>query len=114
MTGDEAEEQGQFQAAGSAPIIALILVGVSSITFYLSFWDLTLGVNLVFDAIRKFACYLSVMVFLNASYYLRELAREIDVETWEFQKDQVRLSLFIVGILIVSELPMWLGALSLD
>jgi hypothetical protein len=95
------------------PLRYLVLMGVSSVTFWVSFWEVTLGLNIVLDTIRKFVCYLSVIVWLNSAYYLSETARDQDVESWEFQKKQVRLTLWIVGVVIVSELPVWIASLSL-
>ncbi len=88
----------------------LILTGVSTLVFWLAVWDVTIGVNLMIETIRKFMCYLSVIVWLNSIFYLKELATGTEVESWEFQKEQVKLTLFIVGVLIVSELPVWIAS----
>lgn len=88
----------------------LILNGLSAIIFWLAVWDVTAGVNIVIETIRKFACYLSVIVWINSCFYIRELATGAEVETWEFQREQVKLTLFIVGVLTLSELPVWIAS----
>ena len=89
----------------------LILNGLSTVVFWLSVWNVTIGFNLMIDTIRKFMCYLSVIVWLNSAYYLSESARGLDVESWEFQREQVKLTMFMIGVLIVSELPVWIASL---
>jgi hypothetical protein len=88
----------------------LILNGLSALGVWIAVWDVTLGANLVIETIRKFLCYLSVIVWINTAYYLREAARDVDVETWEFQREQVKLTLFILGVLIWLELPVWIAS----
>lgn len=88
----------------------LILNGLSSLVFWLSVWDVTIGINLVIETIRKFMCYISVIVWMNSAFYLKELATGTEVESWEFQKEQIKITLFIMGVLIVSELPVWIAS----
>ena len=88
----------------------LILNGLSAFVFWLAVWDVTIGVNLMIETIRKFLCYLSVIVWINSAFYIKELATGTEVESWEFQKEQVKLTMFIVGVLIVSELPVWIAS----
>ena len=93
--------------------LPLGILVVSSLVFWVSIWEVVLGFNIVLDTVRKFACYLSSIVWINAAFYLREVAAETDIDTWEFQKEKVKLTLVFIGIIIVSEVPMWIDALSL-
>jgi hypothetical protein len=96
-----------------APVKYFIFLGVSSLIFWITVWNNPLSQSLVIGTVKKFLCYLSVIVWINSAFYLREFAREVEVETWEFQKEQVKLTLFVVGVLIWSELPVWGASLSL-
>lgn len=69
------------------------------------------GPALFVQVILKFLTYLSVILWINSGFYMRELARGIDLETREFQKTQVKLTLWIIWFLILSELPIWISSL---
>lgn len=94
--------------------LPLIILAVSTVVLWGSFWDLrVLGVNIVLETIRKFLCYLSAITWLNVVFYIREVAAETDIETGEFQREQVKLSMVFMLVTIVSELPVWIASLSL-
>jgi hypothetical protein len=90
----------------------LILNGLSALTFWVSVWAGGLGLNLMIETVMKFIGYLSVFVWLDSALYLRGCALGLIVESWEFQRERVKLSLFVVLILIVAELPVWITSLS--
>ena len=89
----------------------LWLNGLSAISFWLSVQIVMTGPGLIVQTISKFICYLSVLVWLNTAFYLKTLAENVDPETGEFQREQVKLSLFVVGILILAEIPTMISAL---
>ncbi|MBA7491398.1 hypothetical protein ES702_01943 [subsurface metagenome] len=59
----------------------------------------------------KFVFYVNLIMWFNAVYILKTRAEGIDTETWEFQKRQVYMTLFIFIILIIMEIPIWLTVL---
>jgi len=67
------------------------------------------GPGLILQAILKFSVYLSVIIWLNTGFYLSKCAEGINVENMEFQREQVKLTLWIVGILILSEIPLMIS-----
>lgn len=101
-----------MKVVGNEARFYLLLMGLSTLTFWSSFWGVEVGSALVMEILRKFVCYLSLIVWLNAVYWLKRFAESFNVNSWEFQKEQVQLTLLTVGILIVSELPLWIASLS--
>lgn len=95
-----------------APLKKLVLLnGLSAASFWVSVeWTMT-GPGLIIQTILKFICYVSVFLWLNSAFYLKNCAEGVDTETFEFQRELVKLSLWIMGILIVSEIPMMLSGL---
>ena len=83
--------------------LPLGILVVSSLVFWVSIWEVVLGFNIVLDTVRKFACYLSSIVWINSAFYLREVAAETEVDSWEFQKEQVKLTLVFLAVIILSE-----------
>ena len=67
------------------------------------------GPGLILQAILKFSVYLSVIIWLNTGFYLSKFAEGIEVESGKFQREQVKLTLWIVGILILSEIPLMIS-----
>ena len=107
-------EREPIRSASPDMRLPLGILAVSSLVFWVSFWDLrVLGVNIVLETIRKFLCYLSSVVWINAVFYIRAVAAETEIECLEFQKEQVKLTLMFMVIIILSELPVWIDALSL-
>lgn len=86
----------------------LLLFGFTTVSYYLAWWTFTKGVSLILQVILKFIIYLSVILWLNSAWYLRELALGTDPDTFEFQKRQVKMTMWILLMFIVMELPVWL------
>ena len=89
----------------------LWLNGLSGISFWVSLNLVKKGQDLVGQTILKFIMYVSIIVWINSAFYLKNNAEGIDTETWEFQREQVKLSLWIVGILVLMELPLMISGL---
>lgn len=87
---------------------ALLIFFISTIVFWISIGIMKTGPTLHVEIILKFMTYLSSILWINSGFYLRELARGVNIDTREFQKTQVKLTLWIIGILILSELPLWI------
>ena len=90
----------------------LLIFGVSTISFWVSMWIFTRGQILIVQVILKFVIYLSVILWLNSAFYMRELALGTDVDTRKFQKKQVKFTIWIFTVFILMELPTWLFVLS--
>lgn len=90
---------------------ALLIFFISTVIFWGSLRIIETGPALHVQIVLKFMCYLSVILWINSGFYLRELARGVNLETREFQNSQVRLTLWIISILILSEIPIWLASL---
>lgn len=63
-------------------------------------------------SVGKFLFYVNLILWLNSGFYLRELARGVDVDTSEFQKEQVKFTVWILLVLILIEIPLWVSVLS--
>lgn len=95
-----------------APIKKLFLLnGLSVISFWGVIWILGNAPGLVPQPVLKFIGGLSFLLWINTVFYLKNIAENGDTESGEFQREQVKLSLFSVGILILTELPVMLSAL---
>lgn len=89
-----------------------IINGISAISFWLSLGALERGQGIVGQTVLKLIFYLAIILWLNSCFYLSKSAREVEVESFEFQKEQVKFTLWIIVIFIVMELPIWLTVLS--
>ena len=107
----EETEHGFFSEPTSG-IRSLLIFLVTTISFWVSMWIFERGQILIIDTILKFVIYLSVILWLNSAFYLRELARGVNVETGEFQISQVKLTTWIILMFILMELPLWISSLS--
>lgn len=85
--------------------------GISAIVFWVSLQTMMRGQSLIVQASLKFLIYLSTILWLNSGFYLSKSASGIDVESGEFQREQVKLTLWIVGILILSEIPIMVSSI---
>lgn len=87
------------------------LNGLTSISFWVSLeWGLS-GPGIVVKTILKLVYYVSVVLWINSAFYLKNLAETVDTETVEFQREQVKLTLWIVGIFWLMELPLMISSL---
>lgn len=91
---------------------SLLIFIVTTILFWVSMYVVKQVQGLIVNVILKFIVYMSVILWLNSGFYLRELVRGIDVETGDFQKSQVKLTTWVILILILMELPLWIVSLS--
>lgn len=89
-----------------------LINGITAIIFWVALGAVERAPGIVAQTVLKLVIYVSIILWLNSGYYLSKSAAGVEVETWEFQKDQVKLTLWIVGVLIVFELPVWLIVLS--
>lgn len=87
------------------------LNGISAIVFWVCVEAAMRGPGLILQSILKFSVYLSVIIWLNTVFYLSKCAEGIEVERGEFQREQVKLTLWIVGILILMELPLMISVI---
>lgn len=84
----------------------LAVNGVTALSFWLSLqWGLS-GGGIVVGTISKFVFYVSLILWLNSAFYLKNIAEGFETETGEFQREQVKLTLWIVAIMILMELPL--------
>jgi len=90
----------------------LIINGISAISFWLSLWGLERTQGIIGRTVLKFVLYLSIILWLNSGFYMSMSASGVDVESWGFQREQVKLTLWVIVIFIVMELPIWLTVLS--
>ena len=86
------------------------LNGLSAISFWVSIQYFLRGPGLVVGTILKFICELSVILWLNSAFYLKNNAEGIDTENFEFQREQVKFTLWICGFLVLMELPLLLSS----
>ena len=94
-----------------APLKKYFLInGLTAISFWISLQWALKGPGLVVGTILKFVCELSVILWLNTAFYLKNNAEGVETESYEFQREQVKLSLFVVGILILAEIPLTISA----
>lgn len=102
-----------FVADGNeAPLKKLFwLNGLSAISFWVVVSLILNNPGLVPQPILKFIGYLSMLLWINSVFYLKNIAEERETESSEFQREQVKLSLFVLGILFVGELPLMLSVL---
>ena len=108
-----AEEDESFFRIGTLRGFGpLLIFGVSTISFWVSWMIFMRGQPLIVEVILKFVIYLSVILWLNSAFYMRELALGTDVDTRKFQKKQVKFTLWIVTVFILMELPTWIFVFS--
>lgn len=94
-----------------APIKKLFwLNGLSAISFWVSLQYALKGPGIVVGTILKFICELSVILWINTAFYLKNNAEGKDTESWEFQREQVKLTLWIFGFLVLLEIPLWISS----
>ncbi len=85
--------------------------GLTAITFWVSGQGALAGPGIVLATILKFVFYVSTVLWLNTAFYLSKIAGGIETETYEFQREQIKLTLWIVAILILTELPLMISSL---
>lgn len=108
----KAEELEADSSLSRKPFGALLIFITTTIIFWVSMEIIERGMSLIMNVIMKFVVNLSVILWINSAFYLRESARGVNLDTREFQKNQVKLTIWIFIVLIVSELPMWIYVLS--
>lgn len=108
------ERSGTRSGRDEAPRLKkyFLINGISAISFWLTLYAVEISPDIVIQTIFKFSMYLAILLWLNSAYYLSRSALGVAVETWEFQKEQVKLTLWTVGIFIIMEIPIWLIVLS--
>ncbi len=62
--------------------------------------------------VLKFVSHVSIIVWLNSAFYLSKCAAGVEVECFEFQREQVKLTLWIALIWIVREFPLMLSSVT--
>jgi hypothetical protein len=87
------------------------LNGVTAITFWGALNLAGLSQGIIAQTILKFVLYVSVILWLNTLLFFYTYAKGLDVDSWEFQKEQVKLSLWTLGIFILREIPLWLSVI---
>ena len=98
--------------APAKPWKYLSLMGVTTITYYLSWWAVVRGPGPMLTSVLKFGFYVSIILWLNSAFYLSKYAAGVEVECFEFQREQVKLTLWIVAVWVLMELPLMLASLS--
>lgn len=73
--------------------------------------SMSIVIFMVLQSLIKFMFYLNLILWFNSVFMLKTRAEGIDTETWEFQKRQVSMTLFIFVVLIIMEIPLWLSVL---
>jgi len=101
LSGDEAPPLKKYVA----------LNGLTALTFWGVLEALRSGPNLIVQTILKFTLYVSILLWISTAFYLTSYQGGVDVETFAFQREQVKLSLWTVGILILMEIPMWISSI---
>ncbi len=95
-----------------APVKKLLWVnGLSALSFWAVICILRNAPGLVPQPVLKFVGSLSALLWINTVFYLKNIAENKDTESGEFQREQVKLSLFAVGILILTEIPLMISVL---
>ena len=105
---DSEETEAFFRIGTLGELGPLLIFGLSTIVFWVSWWIFMRGQSLVVEVILKFVIYLSVILWLNSALYMRELALGTDVDTFKFQKKQVKFTLWIFFCFILMEIPTWI------
>jgi len=105
---DSEEADAFFKSGTLRELGPLLILGISTLTFWISMWIFTRGQPLIVQVILKFVVYLSVILWLNSALYMRELALGTDVDTFNFQKKQVKFTLWIFFCFILTEIPTWI------
>ena len=106
--------KSESDAAPTKPLRYLTLMGVTSITYYLSGWSGLIGPAPMIATVLKFVCYVSIILWLNSAFYLSKYAAGVEVECFEFQREQVKFTLWITLIWVVRELPLILSSVGLS
>lgn len=90
----------------------IIIILVTGLLFWV-FWRVTVLYfwNVNVQAIMKFLIYVDVLIWMNSAMMLRGIARGEDTDSMEFFKDQVRLSLTFILVLVLSEIPLLLSVI---
>lgn len=89
----------------------LALNGLTAITFWRSLYLMGLNQGIIGQTILKFVLYVSLILWLNTLLFFYTSAKGLDVDSGEFQREQVKLSVWTLGILILMEIPIWLTVL---
>jgi len=106
---NKTEEAGGILGVGTVKELGpLLILSISTLTFWISMWIFMKGQSLIVQVILKFVVYLSVILWLNSALYMRELALGTDVDTFIFQKKQVKFTLWIFFCFILMEIPTWI------
>lgn len=87
------------------------LNGLTALIFWGALGALGWGPTIIGQTILKFTAYVSMILWLNTAFYLSKYAEGIEVGSREFQREQVKLSLWICLILTVMEIPLWLSVM---
>lgn len=86
--------------------------GVTALGYWLT-WRIIEGAqSIVFLSVLKFIFYVDLMLWLNSVFALYKGGTGAELDSFEFQKDQVKFTLWVLGILVWMEIPIWLDALS--
>ena len=102
------EAEAVFKVGTLRELGPLLIFGLSTIVFWVSWRTFMMGQSLIIQVILKFVIYLSVILWLNSALYMRELALGTDVDTLKFQKKQVKFTLWIFFCFILMEIPTWI------
>ena len=106
---NKTEEDETFFWIGTLRELGPLLIFIlSTIIFWGSWRIFMMGQSLIVNVILKFVIYLSVILWLNSAFYMRELALGLDVDTLKFQKKQVKFTLWIFFCFILMEIPTWI------
>ena len=84
--------------------------GLTAISFWISLQWALMDPGLVVGTILKFVCELSMILWLNSAFYLKNNAEGVETESWEFQREQIKLTLWIFGFLVLPEIPLWISS----
>jgi len=102
------EDEAFFKSGTLRELGPLLIFLLSTILFWGSWRIFMMGQSLIVEVILKFVIYLSVILWLNSALYMRELAIGTDVDTLKFQKKQVKFTLWIFSMFILTEIPTWI------
>lgn len=109
---NKTEEAEAFFWSGTLRELGPLLIFILSTIVFWGSWHIFMnGQSLIVNVILKFVIYLSVILWLNSAFYMRELALETDVDTFKFQKKQVKFTLWIFFCFILMEIPTWIFVL---
>ncbi len=106
-------DPGYVVPGNEAPQISkyLILCGISGLGFWITVIKAQTQPDIVELTLLKFGCYICLLLLLDSVFYLSRAVKGDKVETFEFQRERIKFVLWVVGCLIVLEIPMWLDVL---